>query len=313
MDNNSQDDFWTMFIFALTILTATCIILGYLSIKAMSKKPKAKSFGKIVYTLNSSAISKPQKSEKLKPEQKKKGEKSGKKKETAVVKPLPCEDDNFYVQVTVPILRVRSGPSTKFSKIRNFVKGIVVEVKEVKRNNKEVWYKIKQPAWIRYPKRISGPWFIAGEYNGEKLVRKIMEEKEITVFPDTKPKDKLIKVSLSKQKLQALEKNRVVFEALVSTGLKIRNYNTPIGNFRILRKELSVYMQGPLPHDNDFFDLPGVPFTMYFTKGGAAIHGTYWHHDFGHRHSHGCINLPVKESEWLFWWANVGTPVIIRK
>jgi lipoprotein-anchoring transpeptidase ErfK/SrfK len=29
--------------------------------------------------------------------------------------------------------------------------------------------------------------------------------------------------------------------------------------------------------------------------------------------SHGCINLPTEEAEWLFGWANVGTLVNIHE
>jgi lipoprotein-anchoring transpeptidase ErfK/SrfK len=47
---------------------------------------------------------------------------------------------------------------------------------------------------------------------------------------------------------------------------------------------------------------------MYFYQ-GYAIHGTYWHNAFGRQMSHGCVNLPVDESQWFFNFASVGTPV----
>jgi lipoprotein-anchoring transpeptidase ErfK/SrfK len=50
---------------------------------------------------------------------------------------------------------------------------------------------------------------------------------------------------------------------------------------------------------------------MYFYR-GYGIHGTYWHSNFGHPMSHGCINLPTEEAEWLFHWASVGTLVNIH-
>ncbi len=57
------------------------------------------------------------------------------------------------------------------------------------------------------------------------------------------------------------------------------------------------------------YDLPGVPYTMYFYK-GYALHGTYWHNNFGHPMSHGCVNLRTSDAGWLFNWASVGTPVV---
>ena len=61
-----------------------------------------------------------------------------------------------------------------------------------------------------------------------------------------------------------------------------------------------------------YYDLPGVPYVMYFSEDGSAIHGAYWHNNFGRHHSHGCVNLSVPDSEKLYQWAESGTNVIIR-
>ena len=228
-------------------------------------------------------------------------------KEESVLK----ENNDFYVQIAVPVLRVRSGPNVKSPIIRRFSKGMIVKVKEARENEDELWYKIQQPPHLRYPERITSAWFIAGKYNGKWLTKRV-EKKEITVFPETKPKDKWIKVNLSKQTLQAFERDKIVFETLVSTGRMIKDYQTPTGTFRIFRKELSVYMQGPLPDDDDRFDLPGIPYVMYFDSRGDTIHGTYWHSNFGRPASHGCINLSIEDAQWVYWWANQGTKVVIE-
>jgi lipoprotein-anchoring transpeptidase ErfK/SrfK len=56
---------------------------------------------------------------------------------------------------------------------------------------------------------------------------------------------------------------------------------------------------------------PDVPWTMYFYS-GYAIHGAYWHNNWGTPVSHGCVNLPVPEAEWFFYFADVGTPVNVQ-
>ena len=72
-------------------------------------------------------------------------------------------------------------------------------------------------------------------------------------------------------------------------------------------------MQGPIEGVSDhYYDLPGVPWNMYFTEEGAAIHGAYWHTDFGETHSNGCINLPLEIAEKMYKWADLGTEVIVR-
>jgi lipoprotein-anchoring transpeptidase ErfK/SrfK len=55
----------------------------------------------------------------------------------------------------------------------------------------------------------------------------------------------------------------------------------------------------------------GLGITMYFYK-GYGIHGTYWHHNFGHPMSHGCVNMYTPDAEWMYYWASVGTLVNIH-
>jgi lipoprotein-anchoring transpeptidase ErfK/SrfK len=112
-----------------------------------------------------------------------------------------------------------------------------------------------------------------------------------------------IDVDLSHQRLTAYEGQTVVRTTLVSTGLA--RTPTPVGRYQIQTKLRYDDMSG------SGYYLPNVPYTMYFYR-GYALHGTYWHNNFGHPMSHGCINLPTPEAEWLFNWAEVGTLVHIH-
>lgn len=112
-----------------------------------------------------------------------------------------------------------------------------------------------------------------------------------------------IDVDLSSQTLTAYERDIPVRSTLVSTGLP--NTPTPVGQYHIYVKFRQDDMSGP------GYYLPDVPYTMYFYR-GYGIHGTYWHSNFGHPMSHGCINLPTEEARWLFNWASVGTLVNIH-
>jgi hypothetical protein len=53
-----------------------------------------------------------------------------------------------------------------------------------------------------------------------------------------------------------------------------------------------------------WFDLPGVPWSTFFTCEGIAIHGTYWHNDFGLPRSHGCVNVPISVAKWIYFWTD---------
>ncbi len=112
---------------------------------------------------------------------------------------------------------------------------------------------------------------------------------------------KWIDINLSKQRLTAYQGNTPVFSALISGGLP--RTPTVVGRFKINTKLRSTRMRGP------GYDLPNVPYTMYFYK-GYAIHGTYWHNNFGRPMSHGCVNMRTSEAAWLFNWAPMGTTVV---
>jgi len=112
-----------------------------------------------------------------------------------------------------------------------------------------------------------------------------------------------IDVDLSKQMLYAYEGNTVVKSFLVSTG--VRAHPTVTGKYHIYVKYLYTLMHG------DGYYLPNVPYTMYFYK-SYGIHGTYWHHNFGHPMSHGCVNMYTPDAEWMYYWAKVGTLVNVH-
>lgn len=113
---------------------------------------------------------------------------------------------------------------------------------------------------------------------------------------------KQIMVVLSEQMAYAFQDGQLLRQFLVSTGLP--GSPTVLGSFAIYVKYDSQRMVGP------GYDLPGVPWVMYFYR-GYALHGTYWHHNFGHPMSHGCVNMQTPEAEWVYNWAPIGTPVTV--
>ncbi len=115
--------------------------------------------------------------------------------------------------------------------------------------------------------------------------------------------ERWIDVDLTQQLLIAYEGATPVRWVRVSTGLP--RTPTVTGQYRIYVKYESALMTG------DDYYLPNVPYTMYFYK-GYGLHGTYWHSNFGRPMSHGCVNLPTPEAEWLFYFASVGTLVNIH-
>src|SRR3989339_1949521 len=122
--------------------------------------------------------------------------------------------------------------------------------------------------------------------------------------------DKLITVDTGSQTLTAWEGGKIQHQTKVSTGMRLTP--TVKGSFKIYLKYSLRDMRGPSPYKNIYpkgkYLIKNVPNIMYFYQ-GYAIHGTYWHHNFGRVASHGCVNVPLDAASWLFNWANTGTRV----
>ncbi len=121
---------------------------------------------------------------------------------------------------------------------------------------------------------------------------------------------KWIDVSIRKQLLVAYEGRRPVYATLVSTGISgmadpATTHATVRGTFYIHAKHISATMDGD--EATDSYDLRDVPYIQYFHE-GYALHGAFWHDDFGRPRSHGCINLAPTDAAWLFEWTDPVVP-----
>ena len=121
------------------------------------------------------------------------------------------------------------------------------------------------------------------------------------------PEERWIDVNLSTQTLTAYEGNTAVFSTLISSGLPA--YPTVTGQFRIWLRYESQTMDGTrLGYD---YYLTGVPYVMYFYQ-DYALHGTYWHNNFGTPMSHGCVNLETNDAQWVYNFTSMGTLVNVH-
>lgn len=119
--------------------------------------------------------------------------------------------------------------------------------------------------------------------------------------------DKRIVVNVTYQTLSAYEGKSEVFFARVSTGAKfdaegnpVDKWATPVGTFPIWRKLVTLHMSGGTTGGG--WDLPAIPWVCLFVGSGVAIHGTYWHNNFGVPMSHGCVNMTIEDARWIFRW-----------
>jgi hypothetical protein len=142
-------------------------------------------------------------------------------------------------------------------------------------------------------------------------MRPIPAEEISPISPEVPYISKRIEISLSRQRLTAYEFDVPVFEADISSGIPSTDPGdngiptiTPSGKFHVTIKMPSKHMgQGNLAADIDDYVLPGVPWCSFFTQQGHAIHGAWWHDNFGVPMSHGCVNMRPDEAKWVYRWA----------
>ena len=129
---------------------------------------------------------------------------------------------------------------------------------------------------------------------------------EALLYPDPAPvvnQGREIVVDLSNSRVYAYEKGVLMYEAVSSNGLPATP--TVQGNFTVRTKVRSQTMSGP------GYWLPNVEWVLYFYQ-GYALHGAYWHNNFGQPMSHGCVNLTNVDAKWFYDFAEVGTPVTVQ-
>jgi hypothetical protein len=142
------------------------------------------------------------------------------------------------------------------------------------------------------------------------------------------PGRKWIEVSISQQTLYAYQGNTMITSSLVSTGIEPNH--TEQGVFHVRYKLPKTDMAGAVAPDGSVIALgeqaakdasgnetgyvvKDIPDVMYFDSDAEALHGAYWHNNFGNPMSHGCVNLPLDFAHFLYGWAPLGTMVWVHQ
>lgn len=146
-----------------------------------------------------------------------------------------------------------------------------------------------------------------GFFNGEITTsNKLAEEDDNNkVLGVVSNEHKRIEVDLTNQRLYAFEGDNKVYDFLISSG---KWGKTPTGTFHIWIKLRYTKMEGGSKAINTYYYLPNVPYVMFFENDeipayrGFGLHGTYWHSNFGHPMSHGCVNMKTDEAALIYNW-----------
>jgi hypothetical protein len=147
-------------------------------------------------------------------------------------------------------------------------------------------------------------WYMVGlgEWIEQRMIAMVQPQSEP---PQGVESNDWVSINLFEQTLAAYEDGEMVFATAISSGL--RGWWTRPGVFQVYKKYESDDMQGAFEADrSDFYYLEDVPWVLYYDE-ARALHGTYWHNNYGYAQSHGCVNLSPADAQWIFDWAEEGT------
>lgn len=160
----------------------------------------------------------------------------------------------------------------------------VIQVYETREAEGLRWYEVGPDLWLE-----------------SRQVRMVVTN---TTPPEGVSNNRWIEVNLEQQSLSVYQDGQLVYATLIATGLP--DVWTRPGLFQIYERHESTLMRGVFETDrSDFYFLEDVPWTLYFDE-SRALHGAYWRARFGFEQSHGCVNLSVADSHWIFNWATDG-------
>ncbi len=213
--------------------------------------------------------------------------------------------NGFWVEVIEPKTTTRTAPSFDAPVDYEYVYGTVYLVTDVVVDaSGTVWYRTED----EYADKELG---IAPTHHWAPAhdVRRIHESELMAIRPEVA--DKRITIDLKAQTLTCFEGDTVVLATKVATGTtfmqldgSLANFGTPLGGHQVILKMPSRHMRATEAErgTNGWFDLPGVPWNTFFTYEGIAVHGTYWHNDYGVVRSHGCVNVPIPVAKFIYRW-----------
>jgi hypothetical protein len=121
------------------------------------------------------------------------------------------------------------------------------------------------------------------------------------------PNDKWVEVRVTWGYLIAYEGDKPVYVTAISPGIDgiaSGKHATARGRHHVDWKMYSSDMSGRDKGKDWYVD--EVPWVQFY-EGNYALHGAWWHNDFGRPKSHGCINIAPADAQALFRWMD---PVI---
>jgi L,D-transpeptidase catalytic domain len=225
--------------------------------------------------------------------------------------PTTSLGQGMWVEVTVPFVDlVLDYPPARAPWLQyresiglpaRFIYGQIVWVDQIRTDESgKVWYRLNE-------KYGSGDLF----WGQAEAFRSLIAEEISPINPLAE--EKRIVVNIDYQILSCFEGENEVHFARISSGAlydawgnRVNVWETPIGEFPIWRKAISLPLSGGSASAD--WSLPVVGWISLFVGTGVAIHSTYWHNNFGEPSLRGCVNASPDDAKWVFRWSQPQAP-----
>jgi hypothetical protein len=224
---------------------------------------------------------------------------------------IPAGQAGFWAEVTVPYVELALDGAPVSPWIQSLIQynfpprayyGQVLWIDQIRQTNGFIEYR-----WNESP---NGHGYGFGDIfwlDGSGV--KVLTEADVApISPEIDPAEKHIVADLTYQTLSAFEGKTEVYFCRISsgavydplTGAISDERATPVGDLLTNWKIISLNMSGGGSASG--YSTPAVPWSTIIHGDGIAIHGAFWHNDFGERRSHGCINVKPEDAKWIFRW-----------
>lgn len=134
---------------------------------------------------------------------------------------------------------------------------------------------------------------------------------------------KVLVISLREQTLRAYENGKMVYWAYVTTGRE-ELPSWPGLHYAMYHLDHTEFTS-PEPKSSPFWYAPTpITYAIAYAPNGFFIHDAWWRSEFGpdtnlphwdpaafNGGSHGCINLPTDQMQWVWSWTPDGAPIIV--
>ncbi|GAB4538109.1 MAG: hypothetical protein Fur002_01040 [Anaerolineales bacterium] len=236
----------------------------------------------------------------------------------APITEIPAGLPGFWAEVTVPYVDLTVDGVIASPWMQDHIKynfpprvyyGQTIWIDQIRQSNGFVEYRWNEGA--------DGHGYGYGAY-GEFFwldgagVKVLTDEDVAPISPNIDPNEKKITANVTYQTLSCYEGNTEVYFCRISSGQILDAFGqpsdelaTPVGDMLTHWKIISKNMTAGDAQAG--YSTPAVPWNTFINGDGIAIHGAFWHNDFGERRSHGCINVSPEDAKWIFRWT---TPYI---